>query len=175
MIQIKTIGFFTKAKFQTLQHPKFMQMLFNHSYLLLLFPHLNNSAVSTSHVKGADVRRRMSLMLWFQRKVRFLLYSFMTAADNCFLSYTYTKSMNVITAAQCRVQSEGSIDLCINQKPSSSGSIYMKKIIRLFWKSCIIKKGYCTAENLIQSLYGQKGIIWSPKYVYICKPQDFPN
>jgi len=66
-------------------------------------------------------------MLWFRRKVRFLLYSFMAETDNCFLSYTYTKSMNIITVALCRVQSEGSIDLCINQKPSSSGCIYMKK------------------------------------------------
>lgn len=59
--------------------------------------------------------------------MRFLLYPFMAAAHNCFLSYTYTKSMNIITAAQRRVQSEGSIDLCVNQKPSSSGSVYKKK------------------------------------------------
>jgi len=55
-IQIKNVGFFSKAKLQTLHHPKFMQKFFNHSYLLLLFPQLNNSAVSRSHVKGADVR-----------------------------------------------------------------------------------------------------------------------
>lgn len=51
----------------------------------------------------------------------------MTVADNCFLSYTYTKFMNIITAAQCWIQSEGSIDLCINQKLFSSSSIYMEK------------------------------------------------
>lgn len=79
-------------------------------------------------------------MLRFRRKVRFLLYSFMTVADNCFLSYTYTKFMNIITAAQCWVQSEGSIDLCINQKPSSSGSIYMEKK-KTFLKKLQIKKG----------------------------------
>lgn len=92
-----------------------------------LFPQLSNRAVSRSHVKGADIKQRMSLMLRFQRKVRFLLYSFMAVADNCFLSYTYTKFMNIITAAQCWIQSEGSIDLCINQKPSSSSSIYKEK------------------------------------------------
>lgn len=80
-------------------------------------------------------------MLWFQRKVRFLLYSFMTVADNCFLSYTYTKFMNIITAAQCWIQSEGSIDLCINQKPSPSSSIYTGEKKILFWRNCKSKKG----------------------------------
>lgn len=117
-------------------------MFFNHSYLLLLFPQLNSSAVNRSHVKGADIKQKMSVMLWFQRKVRFLLYLLMTVADNCFLSYTYTKFMNIITAAQCWIQSEGSIDLCINQKLFSSSSIYMeKKKKRLFWKGSRPRKG----------------------------------
>lgn len=121
-----------------------MQMLlslFSHSYLLLLIPQLNNSALSRSHVKGADVRQRMSLMIWFQGRVRFLSYSFMAAADNCFLSYTYTKSMNIITVVQSRVQSEGSIDLCINQKPSSSGCVYMKKNNRAFLRKLHNQEG----------------------------------
>lgn len=117
-------------------------MFFSHSYVLLLFPQLSNRAVSRSHVKGADIKQRMSLMLRLQRKVRFLLYSFMAVADNCFLSYTYTKFMNIITAAQCWIQSEGSIDLCINQKPSSSSSIYKEKKKKKgpFYKSCKPRK-----------------------------------